>query len=173
MRIFRNEELIEKEFHVSVYILVYKFMLGIIEFLVGLAIALFGTKIYTVYQTSLIKELSEDPHDLLARISENFVPNVLTHNTYIIVYLIVLGLAKMVGAIGLIYKQNWGVDLLVGLTIFMAPFQIVNLIIHPNLLDLIYLIFGLLIALYLVEFRPRAWISRVIKFIYKGSQKSK
>jgi uncharacterized membrane protein len=165
MKIFRNEELIEKEFHVSVYILVYKFMLGIIEFLVGLAIALFGTKIYTVYQTSLIKELSEDPHDLLARISENFVPNVLTHSTYIVVYLIVLGLAKILGAIGLIYKQNWGVDLLVGLTILMAPFQIVNLIMHPNLFDLIYLIIGLLIALYLIEFRPKAWISRVLKFI--------
>jgi len=165
MKIFRNEELIEKEFHVSVYILVYKFMLGIIEFLVGLAIALFGTKIYTVYQTSLIKELSEDPHDLLARISENFVPNVLTHSTYIVVYLIVLGLAKILGAIGLIYKQNWGVDLLVGLTILMAPFQIVNLIMHPNLFDLIYLINGLLIALYLIEFRPKAWISRVLKFI--------
>ena len=165
MKIFRNEELIEKEFHVSVYILVYKFMLGIIEFLVGLAIALFGTKIYTVYQTSLIKELSEDPHDLLARISENFVPNVLTHSTYIVVYLIVLGLAKILGAIGLIYKQNWGVDLLVGLTILMAPFQIVYLIMHPNLFDLIYLIIGLLIALYLIEFRPKAWISRVLKFI--------
>jgi uncharacterized membrane protein len=165
MKIFCNEELIEKEFHVSVYILVYKFMLGIIEFLVGLAIALFGTKIYTVYQTSLIKELSEDPHDLLARISENFVPNVLTHSTYIVVYLIVLGLAKILGAIGLIYKQNWGVDLLVGLTILMAPFQIVNLIMHPNLFDLIYLIIGLLIALYLIEFRPKAWISRVLKFI--------
>jgi uncharacterized membrane protein len=165
MKIFRNEELIEKEFHVSVYILVYKFMLGIIEFLAGLAIALFGTKIYTVYQTSLIKELSEDPHDLLARISENFVPNVLTHSTYIVVYLIVLGLAKILGAIGLIYKQNWGVDLLVGLTILMAPFQIVNLIMHPNLFDLIYLIIGLLIALYLIEFRPKAWISRVLKFI--------
>ena len=165
MKIFRNEELIEKEFHVSVYILVYKFTLGIIEFLAGLAIALFGSKIYTVYQTSLIKELSEDPHDLLARISENFVPNVLTHSTYIVVYLIVLGLAKILGAIGLIYKQNWGVDLLVGLTILMAPFQIVNLIIHPNLFDLIYLIIGLLIALYLIEFRPKAWISRVLQFI--------
>jgi uncharacterized membrane protein len=165
MKIFRNEELIEKEFHVSIYILVYKFTLGIIEFLAGLAIALFGSEIYMLYQTSVIKELSEDPHDLLARLSENFVPNVPTHSTYIVVYLIVLGLAKILGAIGLIYKQNWGVDLLVGLTILMAPFQIVNLIMHPNLFDLIYFIIGLLIALYLIEFRPKAWISRVLKFI--------
>ena len=165
MKIFPKEDEIEKEFHISIYILIYKFILGIVELLIGIGIALFGSKIYLLYRTSLIKELSEDPHDLLARISENFVPNVLTHNTYIIIYLIVLGLAKILGAIGLIYKQNWGVDLLVGLTILMAPFQIVNLIMHPNLFDLIYLIIGLLIALYLIEFRPKAWISRVLKFI--------
>jgi uncharacterized membrane protein len=164
MKIFPKEDEIEKEFHISIYILIYKFILGIVELLIGIGIALFGSKIYLLYRTSLIKELSEDPHDLLARISENFVPNVLTHNTYIIIYLIVLGLAKILGAIGLIYKQNWGVDLLVGLTILMAPFQIVNLIIHPNLFDLIYFIVGILIALYLIEFRPKAWISRIIKF---------
>ena len=163
-KLFSKEELIEKEFHVSIYILVYKFMLGVIEFSAGMAIALFGSRIYQLYQTSLIKELSEDPHDLLARLSESFVPNVLTHNTYVVMYLIVLGLAKMVGAIGLVYKQNWGVDLLVGLTILMAPFQIVNLILHPHFFDLLYLIVGLLIALYLVEFRPKAWISRILGF---------
>jgi uncharacterized membrane protein len=163
MKIFRNEERIEKEYHVSIYILIYKFMLGIIEFLLGLAIALFGSRIYSVYQRDLIKELSEDPHDLLAQISEKIVPNVLTHSTYIIFYLIILGLAKILGAIGLIYKQNWGVDLLVSLTILLAPFQIVNLIIHPNLFDFIYFIVGILIALYLIEFRPKAWISRIIK----------
>jgi uncharacterized membrane protein len=164
MKIFRNEERIENEYHVSIYILIYKFLLGIIEFLLGVTIALFGARIYNVYQRDLIKELSEDPHDLLAHLSEKIVPNVLTHNTYIIFYLIILGLAKILGAIGLIYKQNWGVDLLVGLTILMAPFQIINLINHPNLFDFIYFIVGILIALYLIEFKPKAWISRIIKF---------
>jgi uncharacterized membrane protein len=166
MNIFHDEELIEKEFHVSIYIIIYKFILGTVEFLAGLTIALFGPKIYRIYQTSLIKELSEDPHDLLAHLSEIFVPNLLTHNTYIIFYLIVLGLAKMAGAFGLIYRQNWGVDLLVGLTILMAPFQIVNLITHPNVFDLIYFIVGILIALYLIEFRPKAWISRIARFTW-------
>lgn len=159
---FPREEAIENEFHVSIYIVLYKFLLGVFEFGAGAAIAFFGSALYQLYQTSLIKELSEDPHDLLARLSEGIVPNVLTHNSFVVIYLIVLGLAKMVGAIGLIYKQNWGVDLLVVLTILMAPFQIVNLILHPHIFDLIYLVVGLLIALYLVEFRPRAWVSRLL-----------
>lgn len=162
IKLFSREEQIENEYHVSVYIIIYKFLLGTIEFLAGITIAFFGARIYELYQASLIKELSEDPHDLLARLSETVVPSALTHNTYIVIYLIVLGLAKMAGAIGLVYKKNWGVDLLVGLTILMAPFQIVNLIEHPGFFDLLYLVVGLLIALYLVEFKPKAWISRVV-----------
>jgi uncharacterized membrane protein len=163
MNIFRNEEEIEKEFHVSVYIIVYKFALGLAESLMGVAVALFGRRLYLLYETRLIRELSEDPHDLLARVSESFVPHLLTHNTYIVIYLMLLGIAKMLGAIGLIFKQNWGVDLLVGLTILMAPFQIVNLVVHPSWFDFLYFAVGLLIALYLVEFRPGAWISRIVK----------
>ena len=167
-RIADREEAIEEEYHVSIYIVVYKFILGVSEFLLGIVIVFFGSEIYRSYEASLLRELSEDPHDLIARLSENFVPGVLTHNTYIILYLVVLGLAKMLGAVGLIYKKNWGVDLLVGLTLLMAPFQIINLVVRPNLPDLLFFAVGLLIALYLVEFRPSAWISRMLTFSRDG-----
>ncbi len=162
IKIFPREQEIEKEFHVSIYIVVYKFVLGLSEFGAGVTIAFFGSALYRVYESSLIKELTEDPHDVLARLSEMVVPNLLTHSGFVVIYLFVLGLAKMIGAIGLVYKQDWGVDLLVVLTILMAPFQIVGLILHPQVLDLIYLVVGLLIALYLIEFKPKAWVSRLI-----------
>ena len=53
-------------------------------------------------------------------------------------------------------------DLLVSLTIIMAPFQIISLILHPRLFDTLYLLVGFVIALYLIEFRPKAWISRIL-----------
>jgi uncharacterized membrane protein (DUF2068 family) len=161
MRPFAREEEIEKEFHVSRYIVAYKFLLGVVELLAGLAIAFFGSRLLHLYQTSLMNELLED---LLAHFSEAVVPNVLTHSTFIVLSLIILGVAKIVGSIGLIYKRNWGVDLLVGLTILMAPFQVVNLILHPRAVDILYFAVGLVIALYLMEFRPKAWISRVLGF---------
>ncbi len=164
MSTLTSEEALEKQYHVSVYIIVYKFVLGIIEFALGVIIIVFGAEIYQAIQASLLRELSEDPHDLLARLAESVVPNVLTHHGFVVLSLIVLGIAKMAGAIGLIYKQNWGVDLLVGLTIIMAPFQIVSLILHPRVFDTLYLLVGFVIALYLVEFRPKAWISRVLGF---------
>ena len=161
-RIADREEAIEKEYHVSIYIVVYKFILGVSEFLLGIVIVFFGSEIYRSYQASLLRELSEDPHDLIARVSESVVPNVLSHNSFVVLSLIVLGLAKMAGAVGLVRKQNWGVDLLVGLTILMAPFQIISLILHPRIFDFLYLAVGLVIAFYLVEFKPKAWISRVL-----------
>ncbi len=162
IKVFPEEQEIEKEYHVSVYIIAYKFFLGLIEFAAGVAVAFYGASLYQLYQASVIKELSEDPHDVLARLSEIIVPNVLTHHGYVVISLIVLGVAKIAGAAGLIYKQNWGVDLLVSLTAIMAPFQIVSLILHPHIFDMIYFVAGLLIALYLIEFKPKAWISRLI-----------
>jgi uncharacterized membrane protein len=151
----------EKEFHVSWLIVLYKFTLGLIETVSGITIALFGRQIFKLYTIDLAKELSEDPHDMLAKISNAIVPHIFTHNTYIIIYLILLGAVKIAGAIGLIYKQNWGVDLLVGLTLILLPVQIVTLILHPAIFDFMYMSVGLLIALYLIEFKPKAWISRM------------
>ena len=161
-RLADREEAIEKEYHVSIYIVIYKFILGVSEFSLGIAMAFFGAEIYRSYQFSLLRELSEDPQDLLARISETVVSSVLTPGTFVVVSLILLGLTKMAGAVGLVRKQNWGVDLLVGLTILMAPFQIISLILHPRIFDFVFLAVGLVIALYLVEFKPKAWISRVL-----------
>ncbi len=162
IKLYPQEQEIENEFHVSVYIIVYKFLLGVCEFGAGVALAVFGSSLYQIYQSSLIRELSEDPHDVLARLSETVVPGVLTHNNFVVIYLLILGLAKMVGAIGLIYKRDWGVDLLVVLTVLMAPFQIVQFILHRHAFELLYLVVGLLIALYLIEFKPKAWVSRLI-----------
>jgi uncharacterized membrane protein len=160
MNLITKEQKIEKELHVSAYIVIYKFVLGMAEFVSGIVLWFFGQKIYQLYQTGILKELSEDPHDLLANFSQSIIPNLFTHNTFLIVYLILLGFVKIAGAIGLIYRKNWGVDLLVGLTIVLAPFQVFNLITNPNIFDLFYFLVGIIIALYLIEFRPKAWISK-------------
>lgn len=156
------EKHLEEDFHVSWYIIFYKFSLGFIELLLGLGIILFGQQTMRWYKVAASHELSEDPHDLLVHISANVVPNILTHNTYFIAYLMLLGSAKIAGSIGLLYKKNWGVDVLVGLTILLFPFQLVNVLIHPNIFDCIYIALGIFIALYLIEFKPRAWISKLL-----------
>ncbi len=156
------EQTVENAYHVSWYIIVYKLIAGILECGAGIGLALFGKQLMSLYGALIAGELTEEPHDLLVTISERIVPNLFTHNTILLIYLILLGSVKIAGAIGLIYKQNWGVDLLVGLSIILLPFQTVSFITHPNLIDVIYILIGVFIIFYLTEFNPKAWISRLL-----------
>lgn len=163
MKLAQIEKTAEKEFHVSWFIIAYKLCFGFIEFLSGLGIAILGRQMLRLYRLDITRELFEDPHDLFARISQSIVPNLMVHRTSLVLTFILLGSAKIAGAIGLMYKKNWGVDLLVCLTMIMFPFQLVNLILHPSFFDLFYISLGLIIALYLIEFKPKAWISRILQ----------
>jgi uncharacterized membrane protein len=156
-----DEQSIEKEFHVSWYIIVYKFLFGLAEFIFGVGITIFGRAALTWYHLSVAKELSEDPNDLVVNLTRGIVSGFLTHNTFLALYLMLLGGAKIAGAIGLIYKKNWGVDLLVALTFIMFPFQFIQLVMHPSIADFLYIFVGILIALYLVNFKPNEWAKRM------------
>ncbi len=155
------EENAEAEFHVSKIIIAYKFFLGLVEFFSGVGLVVWGARALTVYQKYLTQELIEDPHDVLAHLTEKVVPSLFAQHGYLAAYLILLGAAKLAGAIGLIYQKNWGVDLLVSMTLLMFPFQVAGLILHPAIMDLVYIVVGLVIALYLIEFKPKAWISKM------------
>lgn len=161
MNAIPTEEHIEAEFHVSWYIIAYKFLFGLTEFLFGTGITLFGKNALTWYRIYAARELSEDPHDLIVHLTRSLVPNILTHHTFLAFYLLVLGGAKIAGAIGLMRHENWGVDLLVALTLIMFPFQFVRLLMHPSVADFFYIFTGIGIALYLINFRPHEWAARM------------
>jgi len=161
------EQNIEEEYHVSWYIIIYKLIFGLVEFVLGIGIIAFGKAALLWYRASAARELAEDPHDLVVHLTRGFVPGLLSHNTFLALYLIILGGAKIAGAIGLIYRKNWGVDLLIGLTIIMFPFQFIQLILHPSLPDFLYILIGILIALYLVNFKPNEWAKRMSRKIPK------
>ncbi|MCL5675544.1 MAG: DUF2127 domain-containing protein [Patescibacteria group bacterium] len=156
------EQTVENAYHVSWYIIAYKLLVGVLEFGAGVSIAVFGNQLVSLYGRLIAGELTEEPHDLFITISERIVPNLFTHNTVLLIYLILLGSVKIAGAIGLIYRKNWGVDLLVGLSIVLLPFQLVSFVTHPNIMDAIYILVGVFIVFYLTEFSPKAWISRFV-----------
>ena len=168
MNIPTNEELVEKEYHVSWFIVAYKFIFGFLEFALGAGIAFFGKNVLSLYRLYSSQELAEDPHDLIVRLSQHVVPNVLTHDSFLVIYLILLGVVKMVGAVGLLYKKTWGIDVLVAVTLIMFPFQFIQLIRRPSFVDFLYVFIGVAIALYLINFKPRTWARKMIKHIGKG-----
>ncbi len=151
----------QEHYEVPWYIILYKMSLGFVEFVSGLILAFFGEQTAIWYRKTVSIELSEDPHDTLARLSQHIVPGVLNHHTYLVLYLLALGGAKLAGAVGLVFGRNWGVDLLVALTVAMFPFQMYDLVLHPSLVNFLYISAGVLIALYLIEWRPRIWARRM------------
>lgn len=172
MAFFQFKPQFESTYHVSWYIVAYKFLFGFVEFFSGISILFFGHQALYWYQHLVRRELVEDPHDLAVRILESVVPGLLMHNTFLAFYLVLLGTAKMVGAVGLIYRQHWGVDLLVGLTFLMLPFQLASLILHPSFASFLYITGGLLIVLYLINFQPKEWAKRVSTHVKKQITKA-
>ena len=171
MELVNVEKRVEKEYHVSWYIIVYKLLFGVSEMGLGVGITFFGAGMLKIYRLYTLRELSEDPHDLVARLTESIIPNVFAHHTFLAIYLLVLGGAKIAGAIGLLYHKHWGVDVLVALTIILFPFQFIRLLLHPSIPDFIYLAVGVFVGLYLINFRPRQWATRVAKQVRRRSDR--
>lgn len=151
----------EKELHVSRYIIIYKFVLGLLELILGIGILLFGKQAIETYQNFKSEELLEDPHDLLITITEKLLLFVLEHQGYIVLILILLGVVKITGAIGLFYHRHWGLDILVILTLLLLPFQTYSLVFHPSIDKAASFVINILIALYLVQFKPAEYFVRV------------
>lgn len=151
----------KEEYQVANYIVAYKLALGVLEVVFGLGIAIWGRPIVVMYQQFRAQELFEDPHDILVRVLETVVPYLFAHKGYVIAVLILLGVVKIIGAIGLMYRKWWGLDLLVGLTLILLPFQFFSLIRHPSWLSLAYVIVGLLIVLFLTNFNPGDYVKKL------------
>ncbi len=150
---------LEKEYHISRYIIAYKFILGLLEVILGLGIIAYGRKIYLLYAEFRNNEVLEDPHDLVATTLERIVPFLLAHQGYVVFILLLLGITKMIGCIGLWQRKHWGLDVLIFVTIGLLPFEISALIIHPNLTKTSFFIINLFIALYLVNFNPKGYFT--------------
>ncbi len=161
---------LEEEFHVSRYIIVYKLILGILELLLGIGIIFLGRKAQLLYGSFKTSELLEDPHDLLVNITEKFVPYLFKHKDYVIFILVILGLAKIIGSIGLAYKKIWALDLLLFVTVLILPFQFFTFLRSHSLFDLIYFLIGVFIVFWLVNFKPKEYIHKLKRRVAKKKE---
>ena len=149
---------------VSTLIIAYKLISGILEIFLGFGMMLFDTRIFQLYRNFRTQELIEDPHDIFARLLQTVMPAIIQHRVYIISLLFLFGITKIIGAVGLFLKKEWGLDILVGLFLFLFPFDLYNFIIHPSAAKLIYMVINTFIALYLVQFRPHEYFARWKKY---------
>lgn len=161
MDIRKIEDSLEKELHVSRWIIGYKFILGFIEIWLGIGVIIYGQRIINLYREFKTKELLENPHDLLITIADKFFPIFIQHRFYIVSFLLLIGIAKVIGAIGLYYRKYWGMDILIAVTVILLPFDIFTFVKNPTLLKAIYIAINAFIALYLVNYNPKKYIEHL------------
>ncbi len=154
MSIQKTEQKLEHEFHISTWIIIYKFILGVVELILGLGLWIFGNKLFDLYFRFRDDQLLENSNDTILDILERIVPFLQEHKGYIILLLILLGVVKIVGSVALYYKKHWGLDLLIGLTFVLLPFDLIDLVKHPTLFNFLFFLINIFIALYLVNFKP-------------------
>ncbi len=146
---------------VSALIIGYEFALGLIETLLGLGIVFFGKAVIAQYQTLRDSEFLNEGHDLLVDLLQKVIPYVSDHRVYVSVLLLALGLVKIASSIGLWMGKKWGKHLMIGLLVVLIPFDVVGILKHPKLLELIYLLIDVLIILFMTGFKPHHYFLEV------------
>ncbi|MCL4360339.1 DUF2127 domain-containing protein [Patescibacteria group bacterium] len=156
-----------EQVEVSWIIVAYKLISGAFELILGTGIVFFGNRMLGMYTRFRNEELLEDPHDLLVRVLGSVVPMLVEYRTAITIFLFILGATKIIGAIGLLKKKEWGLDLLIALFLILLPFDLYSLAFHFTVVKLLYFIVNTLIALFLMEFRPHKYVARLKKYVHK------
>lgn len=157
------EDNLEEEYHISAIIIIYKFILGVIELLLAFGLVFGGRQMLDLYLYIRYEELLENSHETIAFVLEKTIPYLFEHQAYIVFLLASIGLAKIFGSIGLWQRKHWGLDLLVAVTLILLPVDTVNLIRHPTPSEFAFFIINILIALYLVNFNPSHYFTHLKK----------
>lgn len=142
-------------------IIAYELILGLFELISGLGILLFGNKLLDIYNHIRNTELIQDPNDLMVKLTEKLVPNLVSHHISVALLLTAFGVIKISSGIGLIYRKVWAEHLLIVFLIILIPFEIVGLLRHFSLADLGYLVVDVAIVTYLVHFKPVDYLHRL------------
>lgn len=153
--------------HVSPVIVTYKLVTGVVELIFGFAFLFLGRTVSRIYISYRLRELLDDPHDLLISIVQKIIPTLIHYHTYLMVTFIVFGLIKTIGAIALFYDKEWGLDLLILFFFLMLPFDIYTLFSHITFLKTMYFLVNALITLYLIEFKPHSYFWKYVKYVRK------
>lgn len=159
----------EDDIKISKGIVLYKFILGVGELSIAFSLIFFGRNIGRIYQQYRVRELLEDPHDRLIKFIQGVSPYLNQNRTYFIGLLLILGITKVIGAIGLWKNKEWGLDLIVGLFVILIPFDMIDLIIKPSFIRVVYFLINVLITFYLLEFKPHKYLRRLKKKYLKRS----
>lgn len=136
-----------------IILVAYKFLVGITEVCIGAAFGLFGKQFLRFYEFFELSHAREDPN-LYIRTIERAIPFLLDHSTYVVVFFLTFGTAKIIGAVGLWFERMWAIHLMIILSAMMLPFEIIDFLRRPSIFLVFYIAANFAIVIYLLHFNP-------------------
>ncbi len=135
----------------------YKILLGIIEFIFGLGLLVLGLQLYEMFNRFINTHAIQDSDDIFLIITNQYVPILLQHRYLISIIFLALGLSKIMGGLGMLYRKVWAKHLLISFMLAFIPYDLVGFIRSPTLFEAVYLVFSIVLVLYFMDFRPRQY----------------
>jgi uncharacterized membrane protein len=135
-------------------VIVFKLVTGGAELGAGTLLLVLGrTGLANLVDSLTSHERAVDPADPVVHFVERHLPSVLSHEVAIAIALLLLGAAKVTGAIGLIRRRPWAYWLLVALLVLVVPFDAHHLITKPHLGSAILAVLNVAVLVVLIVFR--------------------
>lgn len=135
-------------------VILYELVAGILELILGSGLALFGRSILKIIDNLRNSGIIANSPAVVAGTIERLIPYLFEYRAYLALFLIALGLGKIVSGIGLYHKREWARHLLVALLLASLPLDGVSLIRHFSLLKILYLSINVAIIAYMAKLKP-------------------
>lgn len=134
-------------------VILYELFTGILESATGLGLIIFKEEIQEFYVNLRDTGFLDSYHRFFTDLLSRLIPFVVDHHIFIGIFLVCLGLGKLVSGVGLMYRQLWAEHLLIGLLLVFLPLDFFELLRHPSLVKIMFILTNLLIVLYLTRDR--------------------
>ena len=132
-------------------IIIYELITGIFEGISGVGLVIYQDELMGVYQKLRFQGWFDGDHEVIDLLFNSAISFLLSHSLYIGLYLLLLGVVKLLSAYGLYKRQLWGKHLLVGLMAVLIPIDFIGLVTHFELYKLAFLLINIAIVLILVN----------------------
>ncbi|MEO7803355.1 MAG: DUF2127 domain-containing protein [Actinomycetota bacterium] len=106
----------------------FKFLSGTAEFAAGLSLLILPPSLLTIiFNLASAEEMREDPTDAMVLFIQHRLPQLLGTKHMFAIGLILLGMVKIVGSVGLLRRKAWAYKLLVVILVALIPFDAFHL----------------------------------------------
>ncbi len=133
------------------FVVFYELVSGFVGMVIGIGLAIFGEEIQDIYLSFRDAGVLDHPHNAMIGIVQKYAPFLIGHYLFVGIYLVLVGVFKLTGGVGLMYRKKWADNMLVGLLLLFLPLDIWSLFHHPSITRVLFIFTNIVIIVYLTR----------------------